>query len=59
MYTFHFAYSMLSVIDDELCERRLHFILLAIQVDAGVVLVMDLRRKDHEAWADLKAMLQR
>jgi hypothetical protein len=50
---------MLSVIDDKLCMRRFHFILLVIQVDAGVVLVMDSKRKDNKLWADLKAMLQR
>lgn len=50
---------MLSTIDDELCVRRFHFILLAIQLDTGVVLVMDSKRKDNGAWVDLKAMLQR
>ena len=58
LYTFCFAYSMLSVID-ELCVRMFHFILLVIQVDEGVVLVMDSKRKDPEMWADLSKMLQR
>jgi len=58
LYTFDFAYSMLSVID-ELCVRRFHFILLIIQVDQGIVLVMDSKRKNHEMWADLIEMLQR
>ena len=58
LYTFCFAYSMLSVID-ELCVRRFHFILLVIQFDAGKVLVMDSLRKDSEMWADLKKILQR
>jgi hypothetical protein len=39
--------------------RRFHFILLVIQVDAGVVLVMNSKRKDSKLWVDLKAMLQR
>ena len=58
MCTFCFAYSRLSVID-ELCVRRFHFILLVIQVDEGVVLVMDSKRKDPKMWADLSEMLQR
>ena len=49
---------MLSVID-ELCVRMFHFILLVIQVDEGVVLVMDSKRKAPEMWADLSEMLQR
>ena len=58
LYTFTFAYSMLSVID-ELCVRRFHFILLIIQVDQGIVLVMDSKRRNHEMWVDLIEMLQR
>ena len=58
LYTFCFAYSMLSVID-ELYARRFHFILLIIQLDQGIVLVMASKRKDPEMWADLVEMLQR
>ena len=38
--TLCFSYSRLSVID-ELCVRRFHFILLVIQLDAGVVIFLD------------------
>ena len=59
MYTsFCFAYSRLSVID-ELCVRRFHFILLAIQLDAGLVIVLDSRRKEPKEWADMSQMLQK
>ena len=63
LYTFYFAYSMLSVID-ELCipayinVRRFHWILLIIRVDDGIVLVMDSLNMDQEQWSDMKAMLQ-
>lgn len=58
LYTFYFAYSMLTVIDD-LCVRRFHFILLIIRVDEGKVLIMDALRKKPEEWKDLRDMLQR
>jgi hypothetical protein len=58
LYTFCFAYSILSVID-ELCVRSFHFILLVIQFDAGEVLVMDSKHKDPKMRADLSEMLQR
>jgi len=64
LYTFFFAYSMLSVID-ELCMsayvnvRSFHWILLNIQVDKSQVEVMDSLNKDQEKWSDMKAMLQR
>ena len=55
---FCFAYSRLSVID-ELCVRRFHFILLAIQLDAGLVVVLDSKRKEAKEWADMSQMLQK
>ena len=64
MYTFYFAYSMLSVID-ELCMpayvnvRSFHWILLSIQVDRGVVEVMDSLDKDPEDYSSVVDMLQR
>ena len=53
-----FAYSRLSVID-ELCVRRFHYILLAIQLDAGLVIVLDSRRKEVTEYADMIEMLQK
>ena len=64
LYTFFFAYSMLSVID-ELCisayvnVRSFHWILLNIQVDKYEVEVNDSLSWDQEKWSDMKAMLQR
>ena len=64
LYTFYFAYSMLNVID-ELCMpayinvRSFHWILLSIQVDRGVVEVMDLLDKDREDYISVVDMLQR
>ena len=58
MYTFCFAYSKLSVMD-ELCVRRFHYILLIIQIESGRVEVMDPKSNDPELWADMRAMLQR
>ena len=55
---FCFAYSRLSVID-ELCVRRFNFILLVIQLDAGVVTVLDSRRKVATEFADMIEMLQK
>ena len=55
---FCFADSRLSVID-ELCVRRFHYILLAIQLDAGVVNVLDSRRKEATEYADMIEMLQK
>ena len=64
LYTFYFAYSMLSVID-ELCMhayinvRRFHWILLTIKVDRGVVEVMDSLNWDPKDYSDMKTMPQR
>ena len=64
LYTFFFAYSMLSVID-ELCisayvnVRRFYWILLNIQVDKSEVEVNDSLSWDQEKWSDMKAMLHR
>ena len=64
MYTFYFAYSMLSVID-ELCMpayinvRSFHWILLIIKVDVGQVQIMDSLDKSPEDYSDLVLMLQR
>jgi len=55
---FCFADSRLSVID-ELCTRRFHFILLAIQFDEGAVTVMDSKRKEATEYADMIEMLQK
>ena len=55
---FCFADSRLSVID-ELCARRFHFILLAIQLDEGAVTVLDSRRKEATEYADMIEMLQK
>ena len=48
---------MLSVID-ELCVR-IHYILLIITPDKGLVQVMDPLRNESEKWKDLSEMLQR
>ena len=58
LYTFYFAYSMLTVIDD-LCVRRFHFILLDIQLEEGKVTVLDSRRKEARDYADMIEMLQK
>ena len=64
LYTFYFAYSMLSVID-ELCMpayinvRSFHWILLIIKVDVGQVQIMDSLDKSPEDYGDLVIMLQR
>ena len=64
LYTFYFAYSMLSVID-ELCMtayinvRSFHWILLIIRIDDGTVEVMDSLRKDPKEYKSLVCMLQR
>jgi len=64
LYTFYFAYSMLSEID-ELCMpayinvRRFHWILLIIQIDKGRVFIMDSRDKALTEWGDMQEMLQR
>ena len=55
LYTFCFAYSKLSVID-ELCVRRFHHILLIIEVDVGRVEVMDSKKLALDEWADMQAM---
>lgn len=60
LYTFCFAYSKLSVIDECYClVRRFHHILLVIIVDIGRVDVMDSKHMEHETWAPLQAALQR
>src|SRR3989337_2593158 len=56
---FGFAYSRLSTVIDELCVRRFHFILLSIKLDAGVVTVLDSRRKDPQEYANMSEMLQK
>ena len=64
LYTFYFAYSMLSVID-ELCMpayinvRNFHWILLIIKVDAGQVDIMDSLNKPPEDYSSVVYMLQR
>jgi len=64
LYTFYFAYSMLSVID-ELCMpayinvRSFHWILLIIKVDDGIVYIMDSLQKDPEDYNNIVFMLQR
>ena len=64
MYTFYFAYSMFSVID-ELCMpeymnvRNFHWILLIIRVDDGIVDVMDSLRKDPDEYISVQLMLQK
>ena len=55
---FCFAYSRLSVID-ELCARRFHFILLAIQLDEGAVTVLESRRKEATEYKNMIEMLQK
>jgi hypothetical protein len=39
--------------------RKLHFILLVIQLDKGWVQVMDSKRKSLETWEDMIDILQR
>ena len=64
LYTFYFAYSISSVID-ELCMpayinvRSFHWILLIIRVDEGVVEIMDPLGKDQELYDSLLTLLQR
>ena len=64
LYTFYFAYSMLSVID-ELCMhayinvRRFHWILLIISPDVGTVEIMDSLRKDPREYPSVILMLQK
>ena len=57
LYTFYFAYSMLSVIDVNV--RSFHWILLNIQVDRGIVDVIDSLNKDPKNYSDIKELLQR
>ena len=54
-----FAYSRLSTVIDELCVHRYHFILLSIKLDAGVVTILDSRRKDPQEYANMSEMLQK
>src|SRR3989337_1521071 len=56
---FGFAYSRLSTVIDELCVRSFHFILLSINLDGGVVTVLDSRYKDPKDYADMSEMLQK
>ena len=58
MYIIFFVYSKLSVMD-ELCVCRFHYILLIIQVERGIVEVMDPKSSDPELWAPMRAMLER
>ena len=64
LYTFYFAYSMLSVID-ELCMTtyinvcNFHWILLIIRIDDGTVEVMDSLRRDTKEYKTLTDMLQK
>ena len=41
------------------CMRRFHFILLEIKLEAGIVTVLDSRRKDPQEYADMTEMLQK
>ena len=64
LYTFYFAYSMLSVVD-ELCMsayinvRRFHWILLIIRVDDGIVETLDSLGKDPEEYISVVQMMDR
>jgi hypothetical protein len=60
LYTFFFAYSMLSVID-ELCMHvcSFHWILLKIQFDKSRVEIMDSLDKQEALFSNMKAMLQK
>ena len=63
-YTFYFAYSMFSAID-ELCKhvhinvRRFHWIPLIIKIDIGEVEVLDSLRKDPKEFASVYYMIQK
>ena len=41
------------------CVRNFHFILLEIQLEQGVVTVIDSRQKDPQEYANMAAMLQK
>ena len=41
------------------CVRRFHFILLEIKLEAGIVNVLDSRRKDAQQYANMSDMLQK
>jgi len=41
------------------CMRNFHFILLDIQLEQGVVTVLDLRREDPKEYADMTEMLEK
>ena len=41
------------------CVHNFHFILLAIKLDRGVVIVLDSRRKDAEDYAEIIRMLHK
>ena len=66
LYTFFFAYSMLSVLD-ELCMsayvflnvRSYHWILLDIQVDLSRVEIWDSLTRDTMLWSDMREMLNK
>jgi hypothetical protein len=60
LYTFFFAYSILSVID-ELYMRvcSFHWILLKIQFDTSSVEILDSLDKPEVLFSDMKAILQK
>ena len=41
------------------CMRSLHYILLEIKLEQGVVTVLDSRRKDPETYADMTKILKK
>jgi hypothetical protein len=60
LYTFFFAYSMLSVIDELcMCVCSFHWILLKIQFDTSTVQILDSMDKPEVMFTDMKAMLQK
>jgi hypothetical protein len=60
LYTFFFAYSMLSVIDELcMCVYSYHWIPLKIQFDKSRVEIMNSLDKPEALWSDMKVMLQK
>jgi hypothetical protein len=60
LYTFFFAYSMLSVIDELcMCVCSFHWILLKIQFYKSRVEIMDSLDKTEALFSDMKEMLQK
>ena len=41
------------------CVRSLHYILLEIKLEQGLVTVLDLRRKDPKEYADMNEILEK